>query len=104
MKQIEAGDLVVIVPASLTEVRVSEVRAQSEPSYSRSTILKASWGEEMVREALNREYVAVHSYEGKSAVVVSVDMQGYALLAVDGELIHMHTRNLQFPLELEVTV
>ena len=104
MKQIEAGDLVVIVPFTHTEMKVTAVRARSEPSYSLSTILKEGWGVEMARKALNREYDAVYFYGGKSAVVVSVDEQSYALLAVEGELVHIQTRHLQVPLELEITV
>lgn len=101
MKQ---GDLVTVVPANLTEIKISQVRAQAEPSYSRSTVLKASWSEEMVREALWREYVNISAYSGKPAVVVSVDAGGFALVVVEGELVHTHTRNLQVPLEIEITV
>ena len=102
MKQIEAGDLVVIVPFTHTEMKVTAVRARSEPSYSLSALVER--GAEMARKALNRENDAVYFYGGKSAVVVSVDEQSYALLAVEGELVHIQTRDLQVPLELEITV
>ncbi|MBM3298468.1 MAG: hypothetical protein FJY85_00770 [Deltaproteobacteria bacterium] len=95
------GDLVTVVPADLTEVKISQVRAQAEPSYSRSPVLRASWIEEMVREALQREYVNIDAYSGKPAVVMSVDAGGFALVLVEGELVHTHTRNLQAHLDIE---